>query len=112
MEKKKSHVVGGIVLISIGVAFLVNIFAQENNYWGPIILLGVGLALIVKSYMTEPEKRGTPVGGIFLVILGAVALIDALTGSQIISAVVKTITPLVLPVLLILLGLHVLLKKG
>lgn len=111
MEKKKSHVIAGIVLISIGVAFIVNIFTGDNNYYGPIILLGVGLGLVIKSLMVETEKRKTPVGGIILIVLGAVSLVDAFTGSQIVVAIVKSITPLVLPVVLILLGLRFLFRK-
>ena len=109
MEKKR-HVVHGIVLLSIGVAFLVDIFTGEGYYWGPIILLGVGLGLVVKSLMQKEEERKAPVGGIILICLGAVSLIDAILGSNIVSASVKQVAPYVLPVLFIVLGVRILFR--
>ena len=110
MGEKKRHLVPGIVILSIGVAIMVNYFTAEGTYYGPIILLGVGLALLIKYATVEPEKRKTPVGGIILVAIGAVSLIDSLTGSDIITSVVRAIAPLILPLVLIILGLRLLFK--
>jgi peptidoglycan/LPS O-acetylase OafA/YrhL len=110
MGEKKRHLVPGIVILSIGVAIMVNYFTAEGTYYGPIILLGVGLALLIRSATVEPEKRKTPVGGIILVAIGAVSLIDSLTGSDIITSVVRAVAPLILPLVLIILGLRLLFK--
>jgi hypothetical protein len=109
MEGKKPNIIGGIVLISIGIALFINV-VTTGNYYGPIILLGVGLALILKNSMKEGEKRGAPVGGIFLVILGIASLIDALTGSMIIISAIKGITPFAIPIILVLIGARLLFR--
>ncbi len=110
MEKNKSHIIAGVVLLSIGLALLINYFSGDGSYYGPIILLGVGLGLLIKYATTDVEKRKSPIGGIILVVLGALSLIDILTGSNVVVSMVKAITPLLLPIILVVLGLRYIFK--
>ncbi|MDD5555732.1 MAG: hypothetical protein PHN82_00605 [bacterium] len=106
MGTKESRVVGGIVLLSIGVAIIVHTFTAPDSYYAPIILLGVGLALVVRQYLAAAERRRTPIGGVALLVIGVASLVDSLASSNIIATTVKAVAPLVLPLLLVALGLR------
>jgi predicted membrane protein len=100
MENKKRHMLtGGMILITLGVL----IFLHMSGYYffsksWPILLIVIGVCTIIQSIRD--------IGGWFITIAGIIFVFTEAYGIEIYK-----LSKYLLPALLILVGIHVLLKR-
>jgi len=92
-------ITGGVILITLGLLT----FLHMAGYYGftdswPILLIVIGVCTIIQSFRD--------IGGWFLTIVGIVFTITEASGIELYK-----LSKYLLPALLILIGIHVLIKK-
>ncbi|HOW57475.1 MAG TPA: hypothetical protein PKZ12_05700 [Smithellaceae bacterium] len=100
MQNKKRHVLtGGMILITLGVL----IFLHMSGYYffgasWPWLLIVIGICTIIQSYRD--------IGGWFISLVGLIFIITEYNGIEF-----HKLTKYILPLVLILIGIHVLVKR-
>jgi len=100
MADRKRHVLtGGLILITLGVL----IFLHMSGYYSfskswPVLLIVIGISTIIQSIKD--------IGGWFIAVVGIIFVFIEIYGLEIYK-----LSKYILPALLILVGIHVLIKR-
>lgn len=100
MTNRKHHMLtGGLILITLGVLIFLHMsgYYYFSKSW-PVLLIVIGISTIIQSFRD--------IGGWFITVVGVIFVITEVYGIEFYK-----LSKYILPVLLILIGIHVLVKR-
>jgi hypothetical protein len=98
-DRKRHMLTGGMILITLGVLIFLHMsgYYYFSKSW-PVLLIVIGISTLIQSLRD--------VGGWFITVVGAIFAITEIYGIEFYK-----LSKYVLPALLILIGIHVLIKR-
>jgi len=99
VNRKRHMLTGAMILITLGVLIFLHMsgYYSFSNSW-PILLIVIGVCTIIQSFRD--------IGGWFITIVGVIFVITEASGIELYK-----LSKYLLPALLILIGIHVLIKR-